>query len=83
MKKVTIYNTNDHRFEADLILCFEVPEIDEKYIIYSFPRNNGEIISNIGKLKKSIDNSYYITDIKNDTEWDFVKKVMLQIVKDR
>lgn len=83
MKKITINNSNNHQFDANLILCFEVPEIDEKYIIYSFPRNNGAEILNIGNLKKSSDGIYYITDLDNDNEWEFVKKVMFQIVKDR
>ena len=83
MKKITIQNSNNYQFEVNLVLCFEVPEIDEKYIIYSLPRNTGEEILNIGKLKKQSDDIYYITDLDNDNEWKFVKKVMFQIVKDR
>lgn len=83
MKNITIYNTNNHKFEANLVLCFEVPEFDKKYIIYSFPSTNGEDILNVGTLKESVNNEYYITDLNNDAEWEFVKKVMMQMIKER
>ncbi len=81
-KKITICNVNNHKFEADLILCFEVPEIDEKYIVYSFPSNNDLVTINVGNLRKKDDNSYYIEELDNEEEWNFVKKVMLQILEE-
>lgn len=81
-KKVTIYNSNNHKFEANLLLCFEVPEINEKYIVYSFPNNSENTIINVGNLKESGDNCYYIEELDNEEEWNFIKKVMLQIVRE-
>ena len=52
-KKITILNSEDKQYEADLLLSFEVPEIDEKYIIYSFPSNKEDVVINVGNLKKS------------------------------
>ena len=80
-KKLTIYNSNNHKFEANLILSFEVPEMDEKYIVYSFNADDDTVIINVGNLIEK-DNSYYIKDLDNDEEWNFVKKVMLQIVRE-
>lgn len=81
-KKVTIYNSNNHSFEADLLLCFEVPEINEKYIVYSFPNQENTTIINVGNLRKHTDNRYYIEELDNEEEWNFIKKVMFQIVKE-
>lgn len=80
-KKVTIYNSNNHKFEANLILSFEVPEIDEKYIVYSFPTEEDTLVINIGNLVKK-DDAYYIEELDNEEEWNFVKKVMLQILRE-
>ncbi len=75
---VTIQNINGDIFDAKLILCFEVPEIEEKYIIYTLPN---ESIINIGNVYDK-DGIYYIKNIDNDAEWTFVKKVMAQIVRE-
>ena len=80
-KKITIYNANNHKFEADLILSFEVPEMDEKYIVYSFNADDDNVVINVGNLVEK-DNSYYVKELDNDEEWNFVKKVMLQIVRE-
>lgn len=82
-KKINVYNSNNEKFEANLILCFEVPEIDEKYIIYSFQNNGNSTNINIGNLVKSEDNKYYIKELDNEDEWEFVKKVMIQIIEDK
>lgn len=80
-KKITIYNSNNHKFEADLILSFEVPEMDEKYVIYSFNGDDDNVIINVGNLVQK-DDTYYVKELDNDEEWNFVKKVMLQIVRE-
>ena len=80
--KFTIYISNNHKFDADLLLSFEVPEINEKYIVYSFLNSNNETIINVGNLKKHGENRYYIEELDNEDEWNFVKKVMFQIVKE-
>lgn len=78
-KKITIYS-NDEKIEADLILCFEVPEIDEKYIIYSLEEDD-DVTINVGNLVKK-DDMYYVEGLDNEDEWNFVKKVMLQILRE-
>ncbi len=81
-KKITIYNSNNHSFEAELLLCFEVPEISNKYIVYSFPSLDELITINVGKLKESKDNKYYIEELDNEEEWNFIKKIMFELVKE-
>ena len=80
-KKITIWNSNNEKFDADLILCFEVPEIDEKYIVYSFPSEEEDVVINVGNLIKK-DEYYYIEELNNEDEWNFVKKVMLQVLRE-
>ncbi len=80
-KKITINNSNNHKFEANLILSFEVPEMDEKYIVYSFNADDDTLVINVGNLIKK-DDSYYVKDLDNDEEWNFIKKIMLQIVRE-
>ncbi len=74
----SVINKNGEKFEADLVLCFEVPEINEQYIIYKFPN---ESAVNVGNLYKK-DDVYYIKNLDNNAEWTFIKKVMAQIVKE-
>ena len=79
--KIIVTNANNNKFEADLILSFEIPEIDEKYVVYSFNRNNNEVTISVGNLIKK-DDDYYIKELDNENEWNFVKKIMLQIVRE-
>lgn len=80
-KKITIFNSNNHKFEANLILSFEVPEMDEKYIVYSFNADDDTLVIDVGNLIKKGD-SYYIKDLDNEEEWNFIKKIMLQVVRE-
>lgn len=80
-KKITIFNSNNHKFEANLILSFEVPELDEKYIVYSFNADDDTLVIDVGNLIKKGD-SYYIKDLDNEEEWNFIKKIMLQVVRE-
>lgn len=79
-KKIDVYNSEGTKYEADLILCFEIPEIDEKYIIYSFPSDTEDVTINVANLQKRDDDKYYIKDLDNEEEWNFIKKVMLKLV---
>lgn len=81
-KKVTIYNSNNHAFEANLLLCFEIPEIGNKYIVYSFPNLEENVTLNVGKLKETSDNEYYIEELDNEEEWNLIRKIMLELVKE-
>lgn len=80
--RVKICNSNNHEFEANIVLCFEVPEIDEKYIVYTLPSNNDLSVISVGKLKTYDEDTYTIEELENDDEWTFIKKVMFQIIED-
>lgn len=80
-KKITILNSNNHKFNANLLLSFEVPELDEKYIIYSFNADDDTVVIDVGNLVEK-NNSYYVKELDNEEEWNFVKKIMLQIVRE-
>lgn len=81
-KKITIYNSNNHKFEANLLLSFDVPEFDSKYIVYSFPSLDDMTTINVGKLKLEKEKEYTIEELNNDAEWEFVKKVLFELIKE-
>ena len=80
---IKITNKQEEQFDVEIILCFEIPELNKKYIIFSYPEEETEanVTINTGELKE-VDGKYILLDIENDKEWEFIKKVMTKIVNE-
>lgn len=82
-KMTTITNSVGKTYDIEIVLCFEVPEFNKKYIIYNYPDEvKGNMMTiNSGEIKE-VDGKFFIENIEKEIEWDFIKKVMMQIVKE-
>ncbi len=81
-KKITIENKKGEKFEADVIMQFNIEEFNKSYIVYKFEEEDEE---DLATLHTSIvvtkkDGSYVLENIKDDNEWNVIKNLMKKIV---
>ena len=81
-KKITFINEGKTVGEVEMVCAFEVPELKNKYIIYSKNESDaeGNTIIYCGKLINK-DDKQLIENIEKGTEWNTLKKVMKLISK--
>lgn len=76
-KTVTLVDGYKEVGEVELICAFELPEFNNKYIIYS--RNekdkDGHTIIYLGKITVK-DNKQFIENVNDEAEWSKLKDIM-------
>lgn len=79
---ITIINDSFEKFEANVIMIFEVKEFAKKYIVYQFKDELEDNLSTIhtSVLKEETDQGVVLKEIENDEEWDIIKAIMKDIV---
>ena len=80
--KVTITNESLEKFEAEVIMVFEVKEFEKKYVVYRFADEVEEKLSTIHTsiLKEETKDHLVLEEITNDDEWSVIKEIMKDIV---
>ena len=80
--KVTITNDSLEKFEAEVIMVFEVKEFEKKYVVYRFADEVEEKLSTIHTsiLKEETKDHLVLEEITNDDEWSVIKEIMKDIV---
>ena len=80
--KVTITNDSLEKFEAEVIMVFEVKEFGKKYVVYRFADEVEEKLSTIHTsiLKEETKDHLVLEEITNDDEWSVIKEIMKDIV---
>ena len=80
--KVTITNDSLEKFEAEVIMFFEVKEFGKKYVVYRFADEVEEKLSTIHTsiLKEETKDHLVLEEITNDDEWSVIKEIMKDIV---
>ncbi len=80
--KVTITNESLEKFEAEVIMVFEVKEFGKKYVVYRFADEVEEKLSTIHTsiLKEETKDHLVLEEITNDDEWSVIKEIMKDIV---
>ena len=81
-KIITFIDDYQNVGEVEMICAFEVPELDNRYIIYSKNEcdSEGNTIIYCGKVIYK-DNKQFIEDIEEGKEWTTLKKIMKLISK--
>ena len=76
-KIITLVDGYKEIGEVEMICAFEVPELQEKYVIYSKNEydKDGNTIIYSGKIV-TIDNKQFIENISEGEEWNKVKNIM-------
>ncbi len=76
-KLITLVDNYQEVGEVELICAFEVPELSEKYIIYT--KNERDKFDNTiiysGKVV-TIDGNQYLENIQEGREWEKLKEIM-------
>lgn len=81
-KTITLIDGYKEIGEVELICAFEVPELSEKYIIYTKNEKakDGNTIIYSGKVV-TIDNKQFLENINEGEEWDRLKNIMKAMAK--
>lgn len=81
-KLITLVNGYREIGEVEQICAFEIPEFEEKYIIYTKNEKDrdGNTIIYAGKILQK-DNKQFLENIKEGTEWERLKKIMKTMSK--
>ena len=81
-KTITLIDGYKEIGEVELICAFEVPELSEKYIIYTKNEKakDGNTIIYSGKIV-TIDNKQFLENINEGEEWNRLKNIMKAMAK--
>lgn len=81
-KTITLVNGYKEVGEVELICAFEVPELSEKYIIYTKNEKDrdGNTIIYAGKITQK-DNNQFLENISEGKEWTKLKNIMRSMSK--
>ncbi len=81
-KKIKIINGKGKEFEAELVMCFDVEELNKSYIIYKFAEEDEKqlVTLHTSILSKKEDGKYMLEDIKDNNEWLIIKSIMKKVV---
>lgn len=81
-KTITLIDGYKEIGEVELICAFEVPELSEKYIIYTKNEKakDGNTIIYSGKVV-TIDNKQFLENINEGEEWNRLKNIMKAMAK--
>lgn len=76
-KLITLVDNNMEIGEVELVCAFEVPELSEKYIIYTKNEKDreGNTIIYSGKIRL-IGDKQYLENISEGKEWEKLKSIM-------
>lgn len=82
-KTITITNDKGQKVVADIISIINISSLDSEYIIYTFNKKdeNGNIKDYVSKIKQAGD-KYILEQIEDMEEWNKVKEMILNSVKE-
>ena len=82
-KTITITNDQGQKVVADIVSIINISSLDSEYIIYTFNKKdeNGNIKDYVSKIKQDGD-KYIIEQIEDVEEWNKVKEMLLNTVKE-
>ena len=82
-KTITITNDKGQKVVADIVSIINISSLDSEYIIYTFNKKdeNGNIKDYVSKIKQDGD-KYILEQIEDMEEWNKVKEMILNSVKE-
>jgi uncharacterized protein YrzB (UPF0473 family) len=82
-KTITITNDQGQKVVADIVSIINISSLDQEYIIYTFNKKdeNGNIKDYVSKIKQE-DGKYILEQIEDMEEWNKVKDMILNSVKE-
>ena len=82
-KTITITNDKGQKVVADIVSIINISSLNTEYIIYTFNKRdeNGNIKDYVSKIKQDGD-KYYLEQIEDLDEWNKVKEILHNSVKE-
>lgn len=82
-KTITITNDKGQKVVADIVSIINISSLDTEYIIYTFNKKDesGNIKDYVSKIKQDGD-KYILEQIEDIEEWNKVKEIILNSVKE-
>ena len=81
LQKIKVRKSNGEEAEAEVLLCFELEKTGKNYLLYTFNEVDAQKMETIhASVIKENDEGYQL-DIIPDDEWNDVKEVMREIIR--
>ena len=82
-KTITITNDKGQKVIADIVSIVNISSLDTEYIIYTFNKKDesGNIKDYVSRIKEE-DGKYVLEQIEDPEEWNKVKEMILNSVKE-
>ena len=82
-KTITITNDKGQKVIADIVSIVNISSLDTEYIIYTFNKKDesGNIKDYVSRIKEE-DGKYILEQIEDQEEWNKVKEMILNSVKE-
>lgn len=82
-KTITITNDKGQKVIADIVSIVNISSLDTEYIIYTFNKKDesGNIKDYVSRIKEE-DGKYVLEQIEDQEEWNKVKEMILNSVKE-
>ena len=82
-RRITITNDQGQRVIADIVSIISISSLNSEYIIYTFNKKDseGKIKDYVSRIKQE-ENRYVLEQIEDLEEWNKVKEVILNSVKE-
>ena len=82
-KTITITNDKGQKVIADIVSIVNISSLDTEYIIYTFNKKDesGNIKDYVSKIKEE-NGKYILEQIEDQEEWNKVKEMILNSVKE-
>ena len=82
-KTITITNDKGQKVVADIVSIIKISSLDNEYIIYTFNKKDSDnkIKDYVSRIKQDGEN-YILEQIEDPEEWNKVKEMILDSVKE-
>ncbi|MBR4830162.1 MAG: DUF1292 domain-containing protein [Bacilli bacterium] len=82
-KTITITNDKGQKVIADIVSIVNISSLDKEYIIYTFNKKDesGNLKDYVSRIKEE-DGKYILEQIEDPEEWNKVKEMILNSVKE-
>ena len=82
-KTITITNEQGQKVVADIVSIINISSLDQEYVIYTFNKKDeqGNIKDYVSKIKEE-NGKYVLEQIEDIEEWNKVKEMILNSVKE-
>ena len=82
LQKINIRKSNGEIAEAEVILCFELEKTGKNYIIYTFNEVDNQNMEIFHASVITEDDNGYQLDTMTPEEWETVKEIMRDMIRD-